>query len=180
MTATYIGFHKQQNSACCLKIDQNILSRFHVQSTFELFRNIKCPTLKLTLFVHFKLQSIVDSRKKHICDDFDRCVQLQTWHFLWVADFDRHFWVMKTSTKLMSVGKSGPTAAPVGSQSKNLTTHQLICAQMVTQKQLCSPFCCVVAQVYKELPLGKTLQCCAWRHLNWTWKFHNHRKEFIH
>ena len=56
----------------------------------------------------------------------------------------------------MSVGKSGPTTAPVGSQSKHLTTRQLICAQMVVQKQLCSPFCCVVAPVSKELPLGKS------------------------
>ena len=144
LTAAYIGFPKQQNSACWLKIDQNILTRFHVQSTFELYRNIKCHTLKLTLFVHCKLQSIIDWREKHVCDDFDRRVQLQTRHFLWVADFDRHFWVMKTSTKRMSMGKSGPTTAPVKSLSKNLTTRQLICAQMVAQKQLCIRFvvCC--------------------------------------
>ena len=117
----------------------------------------KCHTLKLTLFVHFKLQSRVDWRAKHVCDDFDRRVQLQTWHFLWVADFDCNFWVMKTSTKRMSEGKSGPTTAPVVSQSKHLTTRQLICAQMVAQKQLCSPFLlCVVAPVSKELLLGKS------------------------
>ena len=136
-----------------LKINQNLLTRFHVQSTFELFRNIKCHTLKLTSFVHFKLQSHVDWRAKHICDDFDRRVQLQTWHFLWVADFDRNFWEMKTSTKRMSVGKSDPTTAPVGSQSNHLTTRQLICAQMVVQKQL---LLSVVSPVSKELPLGKS------------------------
>ena len=117
--------------------------------------------------------STVDWRAKHVCDDFDRRVQLQTWHFLWVAAFDRNFWVMKTSTKRMSVGKSGPTTAPVGSQSKHLTTRQLICAQMVAQKQLCSPFCCVLSRRFpKKCRLGKALQRCAWRHLNCTWKFH--------
>ena len=163
-----------------LKINQNLLTRFHVQSIFELFKNIKCHTLKLTLFVHFKLQSHVDWRAKHVCDDFDRRVQLQTWHFLWVADFDRNFCDMKTSTKRMSVGKIGPTTAPVGSQSKHLTTRQLICAQMVVQKQLCSPFCCVLSRRFpKNCRLGKALQRCAWRHLNCTWKFHNRRKECI-
>ena len=104
---------------------------------------------------------------------FDRRVQLQTWHFLWVADFDRNFWVMKTSMKRMSVGKSGPTTAPVASQSKHLTTRLLICAQMVAQKQLCSPFCYVLSRRFpKNCSLGKALQRCAWHHLNCTWKFH--------
>ena len=94
--------------------------------------------MNLTLFVHFKLQNIVDWRAKHISVDFDRRVPLQTWHFLWVADFNHHLWVMKTqmktSTKRISMGKRGPTTAPVGSQSKNLTTRQLICTQLVAQK----------------------------------------------
>ena len=60
----------------------------------------------------------------------------------------------ETSTKRMSVGKSGPTTAPV-----------------VAQKQLCSPFCCVLSRRFpKNCRLGKALP--AWRHLNCTWKFH--------
>ena len=104
------------------------------------------------------------------------------WHFLWVADFDRNFWVMKTSTKRMSVGKSGPTMAPVGSQSNHITTWQLIRAQMVAQKQLCSPFCCVLSRRFrKNCCLGKALKRCAWRHLN----FPNfismcHNKQYSH
>ena len=73
----------------------------------------------------------------------------------------------------MSVGKSGPTTASIGSQSKHLTTRHVICAQMVAQKQLCSPFCCVLSRQFpKKCLLGKALQRCAWRHLNCTWKFH--------
>ena len=139
-----LGIPNQQNSACSLKIDQNILTRFNIQSTFELFSNIECHILKLTFFMHFKLQRIVDWRDQHVCDDFDRRVPLQTRPFLWVADFDRPLNDENTNESIDEtyVGKSGPTTAPVGSQSKNLATRQLICAQMVAQEQLCSPSCC--------------------------------------
>ena len=73
--------------------------------------------------------------------------------------------------------KSGLTTAPIGSQSKNLTTRQLICGPMVSQKQLCSPFRCVLSRrCPKNCRLGKAIQCRAWRHLNFTWKFQNLRK----
>ena len=40
-------------------------------------------------------------------------------------------------------------------------------------QQLCSPFCCVLSRWFpKSCCLGKALQCCAWHHLNCTWKFH--------
>ena len=83
------------------------------------------------------------------------------------------FWPQYLSWMKTSMGKSGPTTAPVESQSKHLTTRQLICAQMVAQKQLCSPFCCVLSRRFpKNCRLGKAHQRCAWRHLNCTWKFH--------
>ena len=89
--------------------------------------------------------------------------------------------LMKTSRKRISVGKSGPTTAPVRSQSKNLTTRQIICAEMVAQTQLCSSFCCVLSRRFpKNCRLEKALQRCAWRDLNCTWKFNNRRKVFIH
>ena len=64
-------------------------------------------------------------------------------------------WLMKTKMKTLmkriSVDKSGPTTAPVGSQSKNLTTCQLICAQVVLQKQLCSLLCGVLSRGFPTI-----------------------------
>ena len=60
-----------------------------------------------------------------------------------------------------------------GTRGESELTRQLICAQMVAQKQLCSPFCCVLSRRFpKNCRLGKALQRCAWRYLNCTWKFH--------
>ena len=64
--------------------------------------------------------------------------------------------LMKTSTKRISMGKSGSTTAHVGGQRQNLTT-QFICAQMLAQKQLYSPCCCVLSRQFPEgvYPLGE-------------------------
>ena len=35
------------------------------------------------------------------------------------------------------------------------------------------------ASVFNDLLLGNTQQRCAWRHLNCTWEFHNHRRECV-
>ena len=74
---------------------------------------------------------------------------------LWVVDFDCHLGdenANENIDKRICVGKSGPNMAPVGSPSKNPTIRQVICAQVVLPKQLCSPFCCVLSH---QFPLGK-------------------------
>ena len=58
---------------------------------------------------------------------------------------------MKTSKKRIFVRKRCPTTAPERRQCKNLDTRQILCAQVMLQKQLCSWIWCVVAPVSKSL-----------------------------
>ena len=76
-----------------------------------------------------------------------------------VVDFDHHLDdenPVENIDETYLCGQRGPTTAPIGIQSKNLTTHQLICAQVVLQKQLCSPVCSVLSRQFPEnCRLGK-------------------------
>ena len=73
---------------------------------------------------------------------------------LLVVEFDRHLGDENSNGNIEEAylcWQNWPTTAAVGSPSKNLTIRQLMCAQVVLQKQLCSPFCCVLSRRFPKI-----------------------------
>ena len=50
----------------------------------------------------------------------------------------------------------------------------------VWKKQMFYIVCFVFWHLLNELLLGKVRHCCTWRHLNYTWEFHNRGRERVH
>ena len=77
------------------------------------------------------------------------------------------------------LGKSDQTMAPAWNENINLASHELICAQVILKCRHSLRLVHELASVFNVLQLGEAQPRCAWRHLNCTWEFHNHRRECV-
>ena len=126
---------------------------------------------------------------------FDRRVSTYEWR---VVDFVMAIWSWRPKSKhrrnVSLSGKSGQTTASTSSENINLASRELICAQVILNNRHSPRFSAWVRICFQRLAawerptalrmtsfelLGKVRQRCAWRHLNCTWEFRNHRRECV-
>ena len=155
---------------------KHILSPLNMWNTFRDMRSY-IMELKLTLYHVFKAWFMMGTQVSW-------CIwqaRISIRQFVLASGrFWRGHLVMKTqaktSTKLVSVGQKWPHhRTRVEWEYKSRISCTFLCSCYFKKKGF-SLFLCEYASVLNELLPGKIRQRCAWRHLNYTWEFQNHRR----